>query len=631
MSAVRKTVLVSFFVIAASASDHPSASLDFGRDIKPLMAKFCYGCHGLKKQKGDINLENYVDAVAIQRGVLQWEEVLRAIEHSEMPPDSSKTQPTAVEREKLASWLKFTLNNIDEKDIPKDPGHVVLHRLTRREYNNTIRDLLGVDSKPADIFPEDAGGGGGFENNADTLFIPPLMVEKMLLALNDVFGEAKPTRIFTTKPANDNVRAQRDAAKEIITNFSERAFRRPVQRYEIDRYVKIYDECIKKDINYQDAVKLALKSVLMSPHFLYRIETQRPFPDAYEISHFELATRLSYFLWSTMPDDELFNAAKAGKLQDSKEIERQVLRMLKDPKAKELSRSFVPQWLKTEELRRGRKAPDAQKYRDQYTDYMRDSMCAEPEEFFGALVAKNRSIIDLIDSDYLYVNDILAKHYDISGVSGKEFREVKRPNKQRGGVVTMASVLTVTSHPHRTSPVLRGVWVLEEMLHVSPPPPPPEVPALDDKKDSAKKDLTLRQRLEQHRTNPNCASCHNRIDPMGFGLEEYDLMGMYRTRDEFGQPVDASGKSMNGKTFVGAEGLRQVLMDRKQDFVRGVVSRMLSYALGRGLEYTDRPTVNALMKRLETNDYRVEQLLVGIAQSFPFRNKRNKPITEVTP
>jgi hypothetical protein len=291
----------------------------------------------------------------------------------------------------------------------------------------------------------------------------------------------------------------------------------------------------------------------------------------------------------------------------------------------------MPQWLKTEELRRGRKSPDLGKYREQFTDYLRDSMCAEPEEFFNTLVAKNRSLLELIDSDYVIVNDVLAKHYGISGVSGKEFREVPRANKQRGGVMTMAGVLTVTSHPHRTSPVLRGVWVLEEMLHVSPPPPPPEVSALDDKKDGNKKDLTLRQRLEQHRKDPTCASCHNRIDPMGFGLEQYDLMGAWRSRDEFGQQIDATGKLLSGETFNGSEELRSVLMARKNEFVRGVASRMLSYALGRGLEYTDRPTLNDLMKRLESNDYRVESLLVGIAKSFPIRNKSNKQKTNVAP
>ncbi len=631
MRIVSEWLLLSICFALAQAGESDAARFDFGRDVKPLLAKYCYGCHGVAKQKGGIDLEKYVDQRAIQRGVSQWQEVLRAIEQNEMPPESAKEQPTTAERELMQGWLSYALNNINENDLPKDPGHVVLHRLTRREYNNTIRDLLGVSGSPADVFPEDAGGGGGFENNADTLFIPPIMVEKMLIALAEVFGQAKPERLFTVQPKDDKPRSQQDAAKEILTDFARRAFRHPVPAVEIGRYLKVYDAAVKKEINHQDSLKLAMKSVLMSPNFIYRIENQRPFPAAYEITSYEMAVRLSYFIWASMPDEELFTAAAAGKLQDVAEIERQVLRMLKDPKAQELGASFVPQWLKTDELSRGRKSPDVGKYGKQFTESLRDSMCAEPTEFFNALITKNRSVLDLIDSDYLWVNEELARFYGISGVSGKNFREVPRANKQRGGVMTMASVLTITSHPNRSSPVLRGVWVLEEILNVAPPPPPPEVPALDDKKDGDKKDLTLRQRLEQHRKDPVCASCHSRIDPLGFGLEEYDLMGAWRVKDEFGKAIDASGKLLNGESFQGSEQLRKVLMARKTEIARGLVSRLLSFALGRGLEYYDRPTVNALLKQLEANDYRIQPLLVGIAQSFPFRNKRNKPIAEVTP
>lgn len=623
------TTLTLFGLLVPATTAEDPAKLSFESDIRPLLSAMCYECHGEKKAKGGINLEKFGDKRAIQRGALQWQEVQRAVAEREMPPDSAKRQPSDAERERLASWIGHALDTLDPADFPQDPGHVVLHRLTRVEYNNTIRDLLGVDNKPADTFPEDAGGGGGFDNNADTLFVPPVMVEKMLTSLGDVLGLAKPERIFTHKAADDKPKSQRIAAKAILTDFAQQAFRRPVKDQEVERFAKVYDAAVKKAINHEDAVKLALKTVLVSPNFLYRIEGQRPDAKPYEIAQHEMAVRLSYFLWATMPDAELFKLADEGKLHDPAVIEAQVVRMLKDPKAKEIGRIFVPQWLKTEELRRGRKAPDGGKY-PQYNDRLRDAMCDEPEVFFNELVAKNRSILDLIDSDYLYVNEDLAKLYDISGVRGSEFREVKRDNDKRGGVLTMAGVLTVTSHPLRTSPVLRGVWVLEQIFNSHPPPPPPNVPALDDKKDGDKKDLTLRQRLEKHREDPTCATCHARIDPLGFALQHYDLMGSWRARDEFGSPIDANGALMSGEKFSGVAELRKVLMARKAEFARGFTSRLLSFALGRGLEFYDRPTVNELMKTLDKEGYRVQPLIIGIAKSFPFRYKRNQPIQEAS-
>ncbi len=622
------TAAVAILALPLQGVEDPG-KLSFDSDIKPLLSALCYDCHGEKKQKGDLDLQKFADKRAIQRGALHWQGVLRALAEHEMPPETAKRQPTAAERERLSGWIANALDTLDPGDFPNDPGHVVLHRLTRTEYNNTIRDLLGVDHRPADTFPEDAGGGGGFDNNADTLFVPPVMVEKMLTALSDVLGLAKPERIFTHKPVDDKPKSQRAAAKSILADFAQKAFRRPVKEPEVERYAKVYDLAVKKTINHEDAVKLALKTVLVSPSFLYRIESIRGETKPYEISQHEMAVRLSYFLWATMPDGELFKLADEGKLHDPAVIEQQVIRLLKDPKAKELGQIFVPQWLKTEELRRGRKAPDAKK-NPGYNDRLRDAMCDEPEIFFNEMVAKNRSILDLIDSDYLYLNEDLARLYDVSGVRGQEFREVRRPDDKRGGVLTMAGVLTVSSHPLRTSPVLRGVWVMEQILNSHPPPPPPNVPALDDKKDGDKKDLTLRQRLEKHRSDPTCASCHARIDPLGFGLEHYDLMGVWRTRDELGQPVDASGSLINGEKFSGAVELRKVLMARKGEFARGFAGRMLSYALGRGLEFYDRPAVNALMKRLDQDGYRIQPLIIGIAQSFPFRFKRNQPVPEVS-
>lgn len=612
-----------------AAGEVDAAKLDFDRDIKPLLAKVCYDCHGDAKQKGGVNLQKYGDVKSIQRGALQWDDALRMVRDREMPPEKAKAQPNDSERAALTAWLSRALDTIDPADIPHDPGQVVLHRLTRNEYNNTIRDLLGVNNHPADKFPADASGGGGFDNNADTLFIPPLLVEKLMTAAADILDDAKPEKLFTAKPSEDKPKARREAAKTIVASFAKRAFRHPVPPADVERLLKVFDACEKKNINFEDSVKLTLKTVLVSPAFLYRIEDQKPGAPPYEISQYDMAVRLSYFLWSSMPDDELFALAEGRKLHDPAVIEQQVARMLKDPKAKELGENFAAQWLQTENLKTGG-GPDAG-YFPSYTDALRDSMCNEPVAFFNGLVGNNRSVLDLLDCDYVVVDERLARHYGISGVSGGEFREIKHNDPNRGGVLGMASVLTLTSHSRRTSPVLRGKWVLEKILNAKPPPPPPNVPALaDDDKDEAKKDKTLRERLEKHRSDPICASCHNRIDPLGFGLQNFDLVGVYRAKDERGAAIDAAGTLTSGEKFTGPVELKKLLMSRKEAFARTVTEKMLSYALGRGLEFYDRPAVTELAAALIKDGYRVQTLIAGIAKSFPFRFKRNQPVQEAS-
>jgi hypothetical protein len=625
----RLAVLLLLGVAPSSASEINPANLSFDSDVKPVLAKLCYDCHGDAKQKGGVNLQKYGDVKAIQRGALQWDDVLRMVRDREMPPEKAKTQPSDAERTLLTGWVSHALDTIDPADMPRDPGQVVLHRLTRNEYNNTIRDLLGVDTHPADKFPVDAGGGGGFDNNADTLFIAPLLFEKLMTAASDILDDAKPERLFTAKPAEDKPKARREAAKTIVAAFAKRAFRRPIPPAESERLLKVFDACEKKNINFEDSVKLTLKSILVSPNFLYRVEDLKPSTQPYEIGHYEMAVRLSYFLWSSMPDDELFTLAENRKLGDPTVIEQQVARMLKDPKARELGESFAAQWLQTDNLKTGG-GPDAG-YFPGYTDALRDSMCAEPVAFFNGLVARNRSVLDLLDSDYVYVDERLARHYGISGVSGNEFREVKHNDPNRGGVLTMASVLTLTSHSRRTSPVLRGKWVLEKILNAKPPPPPPNVPALpDDNKEEAKKDQTLRERLEKHRADPTCATCHNRIDPLGFGLQNFDLVGVFRAKDERGQAIDAAGALTTGEKFSGPVELKKLLMSRKDAFARAITEKLLSYALGRGLEFYDRPVVTELTTALIKDGYRVQTLITGVAKSFPFRFKRNQPVQEAS-
>ena len=336
---------------------------------------------------------------------------------------------------------------------------------------------------------------------------------------------------------------------------------------------------------FEDAVRLALKAALVSPNFLYLVERDRSDADGpYRVSDHELACRLSYFLWSSMPDAELSDLADAGRLHEPEVLEGQVRRMLADPKSRALAEDFAGQWLRVGNLAELAE-PDKRLF-PEFTPELRDAMAEEAVAFFHAIFREDRPVLDLLDSDYTFLNERLAKHYGIDGVTGPEFRRVALKDRNRGGVLGMAAVLTLTSYPRRTSPVLRGKWVLEELLGTPPPPPPPMVKALPAD-DRVRDGMTFRQRLEQHRKDANCASCHARLDPLGFGLENFDVLG--RWRDEIkGEPVDASGELTTGEKFAGPAALKTILVESKRElFVRNLVERMLSYALRRGVEYYD--------------------------------------------
>ncbi len=335
------------------------------------------------------------------------------------------------------------------------------------------------------------------------------------------------------------------------------------------------------------------------------------------VNDYELASRLSYFLWSSMPDEELFALAAQGKLHDPKVLTAQARRMLKDPKAQALAENFAGQWLQLRNL--ANVAPDPARFPD-FNDKLRAAMRTETELFFKAVMNEDRSVLDFIDARYTYLNEPLARHYGIPGVKGEQFRRVTLTDSRRGGLITQASILTVTSNPTRTSPVKRGKWVLEQLFGTPPPPPPPGVTQLaDDKKGPLVG--TLRQRMEQHRKDPMCASCHARMDPIGFGLENFDAVGRWRTKDG-GLPVDASGTLPGGQSFNGPAQLKAILKSKKGLFVRCLSGKMLTYALGRGLEPADTCVVDTIAKTVEKNNYRFSALITAIVQSAPFRQRR---------
>jgi len=594
----------------------------FESEIRPLLAKYCHECHGDAKAKAGINLALHKTIADVQRAGDRWQEVLRVLEQGEMPPKTA-AQPSLDERQKLARWIDQTLDAIDGG--VRDPGHVVLHRLSRHEYDNSIRDLLGVDTRPSERFPADAGGGSGFDNNADTLFIPPLLMEKLLAAAAEVIAAAKPERLVIAQPVDDKPKSRRDAARISITALVRRAYRRPPLAMDVERVLTVFDQIERSGATFERSLRSAMKLVLVSPNFLFRVEATTTGTQPSEIDHYEMAARLSYFLWSSMPDEELFTLAAAKKLHDPLVIEQQVMRMVADAKGSALGESFASQWLQTERLATG-SGPDPKRF-PEFTATLRAAMAQEPVAFFNALVREDRSLLHLIDSDYTVVNGDLAAHYGIAGVSGADWREVKLRDANRGGVLGMAGVLAVTSQTLRTSPVARGKWVLEQILDAPPPPPPANIPALA-KEEPTKGEHSLRQRLEAHRANPTCASCHDRIDPLGFGLENFDPLGRWRTTDGAGKPIDATGTLITGERFNGPAELRRLLLARKDAFARTMVERMLSYALGRGIAVGDRVTVKEILATLARKGYGARLLMAEIAKSHPFRYRR--PQTPVT-
>jgi hypothetical protein len=590
------------------------APAGFQSTIHPILEQYCFKCHAGEKVKGDVNLSTFADEQAILREPRLWRNVMDKLRQREMPPEN-KPQPTEIERQQIVTWVHATLSAA--MTSVKDPGRVTIHRLNRAEYNNTIHDLLGVESHPADLFPADGAGGEGFDNNADTLFIPPILMEQYLKAADEVLREANPNRIF---PRLDPATASSDVAKGIIERFASKAFRRPATEAEVAQYVGLFDRARSRGGSFEVATRLALKAILVSPKFLFRIEQDRDSKDPYPISDYELASRLSYFIWSSMPDDTLMRLAGEGQLHDPKVIEEQVRRMLADPKSRALADQFGTQWLQIRELKTTVR-PDPRRF-PEYTPALRDAMFEQAIEFVDSIFRGNKSLLTLIDADYAFVNSDLAKHYGLPPVKGSDLKKVPLEDGNRGGVLGLGAVLTVTSYPLRTSPVLRGKWVMEAMLGVPPAPPPPNAGKLpaDDRQLTG---LTFRQRLEEHRKRPECATCHNRLDPLGFGLENFDPIGRWRTT-QADQPIDASGVLTTGEKFDGPSELKKALLAHKEDFIRNLTEKMLAYALGRGLEYYDQPIVQQIADDLSKNDYSSARLVIDIAQSYPFGNRRSE-------
>ena len=421
-------------------------------------------------------------------------------------------------------------------------------------------------------------------------------------------------RVIVRQP---NLTEARDVAQESLFQFAEKAFRRPVSKKEINRLLSFVDMALADGGSFEEGMQLAVQAMLVSPHFLFRWELDtRPSDDEpmRELTDWELASRLSYFIWSSMPDDELRRLAKRGELAKPEVMEAQIHRMIADPKADALVENFAGQWLQIRNL--NSVTPDPGKFPT--FDYrLRKAMKQETEMFFGALMREDRSVLELIDSDFTYLNERLAKHYGIDGVKGPEFQRVSlAKGSGRGGILTHASILTITSNPTRTSPVLRGKWILEQILGTPPPPPPPDVEELEENEEAITSG-SLRERLEKHREKTECATCHSKMDPLGFALENFDGIGAWRDVDGT-FPIDPSGELPTGEEINGPEGLKNVLKSR-ETFIRTLSENLLTFALGRGLEYFDKCAVDEICQELKANDFRFSALLNGVVNSKPFR------------
>lgn len=427
-------------------------------------------------------------------------------------------------------------------------------------------------------------------------------------------------RIFTCTPANAG--AEEACAKQILGTLARRAYRRPVTDADVNDLMAFYKDG-RKEGNFEDGIQVAIQRVLVDPEFLFRVERDpagTPPGKAYRLSDLELASRLSFFLWSTIPDDRLLSVAEKGQLQKPEVLDAEVQRMLADPRASALVSNFAGQWLFLRNVLQVWPNPDV--FQD-FDANLRDAFKQESELFFQSIVKEDRSVLNLIEADYTFVNERLARHYQIPGVYGSHFRRIAIKDENRKGLLGQGSILTVTSYATRTAPTIRGRWILENILSVPPPPPPANVPSLSLKKGEDGKVLTMRAQMEEHRKNPVCAACHKVMDPLGFSLENFDATGKWRATDG-GSPIDNSGVAPDGFKLNGPTTLRKYLLSHPDQFANTVTTKLLTYALGRGVEYYDAPAIRKIMNDAATGNYKWSSLVLGVVKSAPFQMRRSR-------
>ena len=599
--------------------DLESDAKEFFRDrVTPFIKTYCLDCHQNRAPtEAGINFSPALKKPGQAAFSHIWKKAGARVKAHDMPPEDLE-QPTAEERQMFVEWLskvKFL--------SPKDPGPFVIRRLTKAEYANTLHDLFGVDRSIADALPEEVAGEGYLNS------LSPLQLEQYLMIANElldqVFSPAASlpgvqARLFGESPPKKA--EARTAARRIATSLTRRAYRRPPSDSELEVLLQVFDLAQQQDLSYTDSIRLMLKAILVSPQFLFITPAGKVEQDSeiVPVDDHQLASRLSYLLWGTMPDEELMSLADRGKLHDEAILKQQVHRLLMDPRSRALFDGFGAQWLGLGDLQD--RTIDSKKF-PQMTTEVRTAMYDEVRLFFENAVRENRSIIEFIDCDYTFLNENLAKIYGLeTTVEGARMRRVPLSDGNRGGILSMPGVLVATSFPNRTSPVKRGVWVLEQIIGEQVPSAPPDVPELESQEEEATEKLTLRERTELHRTNPVCANCHKILDPIGFGLENFDAIGRWRDKDENGKPIDASGELPGGKRFSNPKELKAIIAQRRDDFSRNLVEKLLAYALCRRLEGYDEIVVDKLVQDVANDGYRMQTLITAVVTSYPFTHRR---------
>jgi hypothetical protein len=624
-------------LIIASAFSISAATLeeDYHKEIRPVLEKHCYECHGPEKKKGDLLLTEFTDYPKITNALEVWQVVFERVQAFEMPP-KGKGELKFNEHRKLMQWLR-RLPRPEKADCDKIAsdrtanfyrGYVMSRRLNRAEYNNTIRDLFGVELNLDELLPADGGGGEGFDTTGNALFTSSIHLEKYIAAADQALKTLLPDstrglspelkqareRILIAKPGLRTSSCQ--AGEKVVRTFARKAFRRPVTDEEVQRLMTLFERAHKRGDSFTASVRLALQGVLVSPHFLFLAEPEPSEKGVQTLGAIPLASKLSYFLWSSMPDDELMKLAESGALLNTNIYRQQIRRMLAHPKADALGERFALQWLDVERL--GTEVRPDPKHFPEFDAQLNDAMHREVVAYFNYIFRNDRSLIELIDSDYTFVNERLAQIYGIDAIRGPTMQKVSLTDRNRGGILGMAGVHALTSYPLRTSPVLRGRWVLESLLGDKVPPPPPDVPALEEHAKAGPK--TLREQLDVHRTKAECAACHDKMDPLGFGLENFDALGRWRDKDR-DEPIDANGTLPSGQTYNGPVGLKGILLERKDTIVKHLAKKMTGYAFGRELNKFDDCVVDRALEALQQNDYRSSVLVEQIAMSFPFKHR----------
>jgi hypothetical protein len=579
------------------------AKRSFKDHVEPFVKQYCAECHG-DRPKAGLNLKVAVRKPGDPAFSRKWMECIANVNAHDMPPDDAD-QPTEDERQRfLDSLAKLKYLST------RDPGPFVIRRLTKSEYGNTLHDLLGVDASIAAELPNEVAGEGYMNS------LSPLQSEQYLSIANAAL-QKMPTEAQQRLLGDKNT-----AVREVARTLARRAYRRPPTEAELDVLIRIFDLGRTNKLDRTASLRLMLKAVLVSPQFLFIT----PAKDAEAsqkivlLDDYQLAARLSYLLWATMPDAELSELADAGKLHEPAVLKAQTKRLLADPRARALFDGFGAQWLGLSELKD--KTFDPAKF-PQMTGEMRSAMVEEARQFFESIVRENRSVVSFVDSDYTFLNGTLATLYGMEKtITGPQMRQVKLTNPNRGGILGMPGILATTSFPNRTSPVNRGVWVLEQVLGEHVPPAPPNVPTLEKQDQKKVGNLTLRQRTELHRTNAVCNNCHKILDPIGFGLENFDAIGRWRDQDDSGGKIDAAGELPGGKHFSSPKQLKTLIAARKDDLTRNLAEKLLAYALCRKLGGYDEIVVDRMMKTITKDGYKMQTLITEIVTSYPFTNRR---------